>query len=179
MKKAFFHLKKLLLFSRYLDFCLDFLTTQKNWLDQKFKANFKIHVTTWLTNNCNTHMVQMKVCQLIGYSKIILFLKMRQGDQFQTSLFIKKLYMREKQFYNFKVSLYSWQRGANPLFYEDSLYCLHPLFHILSTPSPTSLSSPAPPPLFFLLSSLFGLSIRRTLMCVLCNKESGLLRSDR
>ena len=65
--------------------------------------------------------------------------------------------MREKQFYNFKVSLYSWQRGANPLFYEDSLYCLHPLFHILSTPSPTSLLSPAPPPLFFLLSSFLAL----------------------
>ena len=43
-----------------------------------------------------------------------------------------------------KVFLHGWQRGANPLFYEDPLYCLFMLFQILSTPSPTSLSPPIP-----------------------------------
>ena len=49
-------------------------------------------------------------------------------------------------FYNggwltFKASLYCWQRGANPLFYEDPLYCISSLFQMLSTPQ-TSLSPP-------------------------------------
>ena len=97
----------------------------------------------------------------------------------------------------FKVSLHSWQRGANPL-----IYCLSPLFQLLSTPPPPPhlLENKPPPPLFFLLSCFFSsmsdhttfdvlfndninlhmssFSTRRTLMCVLCNKASSLLRSN-
>ena len=80
-------------------------------------------------------------------------------------------------------------------------YCLSPLFQI--HPHPPYCQLPCylqpPPPLFFLLSCFFSwvshhiwcaillndinlhmssLSTRRTLMCVLCNKTSSLLRSD-
>ena len=50
---------KLFLFSRYLNFCLDFLVKQKKQLDQKDEVNFKMYdVTNWLTNNYNKHIAQ-------------------------------------------------------------------------------------------------------------------------
>ena len=59
MKNAFYFILKLFLFSRYLRFCHDFLVMKKKRLDWKDKVNFEIHdITTWLTNNCNTHIVQ-------------------------------------------------------------------------------------------------------------------------
>ena len=56
MKHSFYFIFS---FSRYLYFCLDFLVMQKRWLDYKDKINFKNYdVTTWLTNNHNTHIAQ-------------------------------------------------------------------------------------------------------------------------
>ena len=47
--------QKLFSFSRFSSFCLD-LTKQ---VQKKDKVNFKFYdVTAWLTNNCNTHIVQ-------------------------------------------------------------------------------------------------------------------------
>ena len=44
---------------REIYFCLEFLVMQKRRLDYKNKNKFKIYgVTTWETNNCNTHIVQ-------------------------------------------------------------------------------------------------------------------------
>ena len=49
----------LFLFSRYLNFCLEFLVMLRKMLDKKDKVNFKIYdVTAWLTNNCNTNIAQ-------------------------------------------------------------------------------------------------------------------------
>ena len=105
----------------------------------------------------------------------------------------------------FKFSLHSWQRGANlPIVCRPTLYCLHPYFQFcLTHPLPHSpVNSNAHPPLFLRLTCFFGwmgdhatfdvlfyLMIiwiytcqalapltRRTLMCVLCNKASSLLR---
>ena len=46
----------------------------------------------------------------------------------------------------FKVSLHSWERGANPLFYEDPPVFCTPLFGILfNTPAPTTPPHPLPP----------------------------------
>ena len=40
----------------------------------------------------------------------------------------------------FKVSLHSWQRGANPLFYEDNPYVAYPTFlKFCSTHTPASI----------------------------------------
>ena len=50
---------KLFSFSTYLSFSHDFLVLLEKRLDLKDKVNFKIHdVTTWLTNNYNTHIAQ-------------------------------------------------------------------------------------------------------------------------
>ena len=52
---------KLLLFSRYLNFRLNFLVIQKKLLDQKDKVNLKIYDLTtnnWLTNIYITHITQ-------------------------------------------------------------------------------------------------------------------------
>ena len=49
--------QKLFSFSRYLNFCLDFLVMYRKGLIKKI--NFKFYdVTVWLTNNCNTHIAQ-------------------------------------------------------------------------------------------------------------------------
>ena len=38
---------------------VDFLVIEKKRLDQRDKVNFKIYdITTWLTNNYNTHIAQ-------------------------------------------------------------------------------------------------------------------------
>ena len=59
MKKAFYFILKLFSFSRYLNFCADFLAMSKKHLDQKYKVNFKIYdITTCLINNYNTHIAQ-------------------------------------------------------------------------------------------------------------------------
>ena len=57
-----FYVKRVFLpVSRYLNFCLDFLVIQKKRLDQKDKVNFKFYdVTTWLSNNYNTHFAQYR-----------------------------------------------------------------------------------------------------------------------
>ena len=40
----------------------------------------------------------------------------------------------------FKVSLHSWQKGANPLFYEDNPYVAYPTFlKFCSTHTPASI----------------------------------------
>ena len=45
-------------FSRYFNFCLNFLSIQ-TFVHQKDKVNFKIYnVTIWEINNCNTHITQ-------------------------------------------------------------------------------------------------------------------------
>ena len=50
---------KMLSFSRYLSLYHEFLVKQKKRLDKKNKVNFKTYgVTTWLTNNYNTHIAQ-------------------------------------------------------------------------------------------------------------------------
>ena len=50
---------KFFLFSRYLNFCLDFLVIWEKQLDEKDKVIFEIHgVTAWLANNYNTHITQ-------------------------------------------------------------------------------------------------------------------------
>ena len=50
---------KLFLFSRYLNFCLEFLVMKKNGLIRKDKVILKIYdIATWLKNNQNTHTAQ-------------------------------------------------------------------------------------------------------------------------
>ena len=59
MKILFILPKKLFSFSRYLNFCHDFLVMQQNGFIRRKKVNFKVYdVTALLTNNCNTHIVQ-------------------------------------------------------------------------------------------------------------------------
>ena len=110
--------QKLFSFSRYLSFCHDFLVRQEKRLNQKVKVNFKIHdVTTWFTNNCNTHIAQyfskqrqpvneiwsvnrkiLRKNQQDKYFSLKIMEKMMQGDQFHTSFsFFEKLNMRLKQ----------------------------------------------------------------------------------
>ena len=56
MKNAFYFVLKTLLFSRCLNFCLDFSVIQKKRLYWKDKVNFNIFdFTTWLTSTYNTH----------------------------------------------------------------------------------------------------------------------------
>ena len=56
-KNAFNFILKALL--GYLRFCSDFFGWVRKQLDKKATANFKISdVTTWKTNNCNTHIAQ-------------------------------------------------------------------------------------------------------------------------
>ena len=70
--------QKLFSFSRYLNFCLDFLVMQKNRLDEKDNYNFEIHnVTAWLTITIhilpNISQIEgnqrMKFGHLIEYNK--------------------------------------------------------------------------------------------------------------
>ena len=51
--------RKLFSFSRYSNFCLDFLVMYRKGLIKKIKANFKFYDgTAWLINNCNTNIAQ-------------------------------------------------------------------------------------------------------------------------
>ena len=85
IKKAFyFILKAHFSFSRYLNFCLDFLVIQKTPLDQKDKINLEIRdVTAWLTKQLQyTHCpispeskATRQFGQLIEYNKINILLQ--------------------------------------------------------------------------------------------------------
>ena len=77
--------QKLFLFTRYLNWCLDFLVMYRKGLIKKMKVNFKFYdVTAWLKNNCNTHIAQilkskgnqtMTFAQLIEYNWRTIFLE--------------------------------------------------------------------------------------------------------
>ena len=55
----FISFEKIFLFSRYLNFCLDFSVMQNKWLDETDKVNFEIDgITAWLKNNDSTHIAQ-------------------------------------------------------------------------------------------------------------------------
>ena len=57
IKNYFCFILKALFVLKIFKFCHDVLVMQEKRLDQKNKFNFKIHdVTTWFTNNCNTHI---------------------------------------------------------------------------------------------------------------------------
>ena len=62
MKNAFYFIlefQKLFSFLIYLIFSLDFLIMYKKLLDYEYKVSFKNYdVTTWLTNNSDTDVVQ-------------------------------------------------------------------------------------------------------------------------
>ena len=59
MKNAFYFILKVFSFSRYLNFCPEFLVMSKKRLDRKDKDNFKIcDVATWLKNSYNAHIAQ-------------------------------------------------------------------------------------------------------------------------
>ena len=47
------------LFSRYINFCPEFLGLVGKWLDKKAKVNFKTYgVLDWETKNYNSHIAQ-------------------------------------------------------------------------------------------------------------------------
>ena len=59
MNNVFYFTLKALFVLKYLNFCHDFLIMWKKRLDGKDKVNFKSYdVTTWVTNNCNTHIAK-------------------------------------------------------------------------------------------------------------------------
>ena len=81
MKNAFYIILKDLFALKFLSWLFDDFEKR---LDQKNKVNFKLYdVTTWLTNNCNTYIVQyltkkttrQKLGQLIEYIKKNVFLQ--------------------------------------------------------------------------------------------------------
>ena len=59
---GFYFTLKALFVRKIFKFCLDFLVTEKKWLDWKDKVNFEIYDTTaWLTNNYNKILTRMSV----------------------------------------------------------------------------------------------------------------------
>ena len=57
MKNDFYFTLKSPFILKVFKFCLDFFGRVEKRLDWRDKVNFEIYdVTTWLTNNCNTHM---------------------------------------------------------------------------------------------------------------------------
>ena len=59
MKDAFYFILKAFFVLKVGKFFYDILAVQEKGLDWKDRVNFKIHdVTTWLTNNYNTHISQ-------------------------------------------------------------------------------------------------------------------------
>ena len=59
MKNSFYFVLKALLFLKIFKFLSWFFGIVKKRLDQKDQVIFKTYVvTTWLTNNCNTHIDQ-------------------------------------------------------------------------------------------------------------------------
>ena len=63
--------QKLFSFSRYLNFCLDFLVMQKKRLDQKDNYNFEIHnVTAWLTIHILVIHILPNISQIEGNQRM-------------------------------------------------------------------------------------------------------------
>ena len=59
MKNAFYFTLKVLSILKIFKFLPWQFSRVEKWLDQKDKVNFKIYdITTWETNNCNTHITQ-------------------------------------------------------------------------------------------------------------------------
>ena len=59
VKNAFYFISKALFILKVFEFLSLLFGHVAKWLNQKGKVNFKIYdVTTWLTNNCNTHIAQ-------------------------------------------------------------------------------------------------------------------------
>ena len=84
-KMLFISPQKLFSFSRYLNFCIDFLARSKTaWLERSGYFKF-CDVTAWLTNNCHTHIEYrqytskanqtIKFGQLVEYNKRNIFLE--------------------------------------------------------------------------------------------------------
>ena len=54
-----YHFLKSFSFSKYLNFCLDFLVMQEERLNKRAKVNFKIYdVKTWFIHNLKTYISQ-------------------------------------------------------------------------------------------------------------------------
>ena len=82
--------KKLFSFSRYLNFCIDFLVMKKKRLDSKYKVNFKIYdVTTWLTNNYNTFCPIS--CEVKTTRQEIWSINRKQQDKYFSSKIMQKI----------------------------------------------------------------------------------------
>ena len=104
--------QKLFSFSRYFNFCLDFLGMQKKRFDQTDKVNFEIYdVTPWLTKNYKTHIAQYLTNQRQPDNEILsvnrtsqeiyfslkIMQKTMQANQFQTAFFfLKKSFLLDK-----------------------------------------------------------------------------------
>ena len=59
MKNAFYFTLKVLSILKIFKFLPQQFSHVEKWLGQKDKVNFKIYdITTWETNNCNTHITQ-------------------------------------------------------------------------------------------------------------------------
>ena len=57
-KNAFCSILKSLFVLKIFKFLSHFLVMQEKRLDQKDEVSFKVSVTTYFTNNCNTHIAQ-------------------------------------------------------------------------------------------------------------------------
>ena len=59
MKNTFYFMSKALFVLKIFKFLSRLFGHAAKWLDKKDKVNFKFYdITAWLTNNCNTHIVQ-------------------------------------------------------------------------------------------------------------------------
>ena len=59
IKIAFYFILNALFVLKIFKFLSRLFAYLEKWLGEKDKVNFKIHdLTTWLTNNCNTHIAQ-------------------------------------------------------------------------------------------------------------------------
>ena len=63
--------------------CIQFF---KLLFDQKDKVNFKIYVTTWLKNKCNTHISRSKGNQIMKFGQLI--------EYIMRNIFIEKSYIK-------------------------------------------------------------------------------------
>ena len=59
MKNAFYFISKALFILKIFMYLFQLFGQAAKWLDKKDKVNLKCYdVTAWLTNNCNTYIVQ-------------------------------------------------------------------------------------------------------------------------
>ena len=67
MKNAFYFILKALFIVKMFKFLSSLFNHAKKQLDWKYNVNFKIYdVTTWLTNNYNTHIAQyLSISQIL------------------------------------------------------------------------------------------------------------------